>query len=429
MTAAVRRALFVGWWVVMTLLPLGHLTGLRNTVTTIVVVATLLWAGRACWRGLPGRWWAVALLAWCAASIGWSAAPGISFGKWRTDLLLPLLAYAAAFGYVTTTKRIEAIVGGMVTGLACLAILSVPALLPTESALRLAASVRTDSFATIVNPMPVWFPGVGDASMAAALSAVGAVLAYRMTSLFERRQAVILAIVLVASLALILVAINNRNATLTIPIVVLLAIWLDRRRSKASVATLRSNRALVATVVVVVAVGALALVESGARERMRQMGTPVAGDESAMVLLTGRDTRPMIWRYYAQLALRAPWAGVGFGRTVPGIAYRTQDDQALSRVEPNAYSHAHNLLLNWWLQTGAVGVLLLLALLGTLAVGAWRAGGEPGTRRRAAASVVMALLATVLLRNMTDDFLIFGMASMFWILVGTYAAVAPRKSA
>ena len=37
----VGRLLFVGWWSVMALLPIGHLTGLRNTVTTGVVVGTL----------------------------------------------------------------------------------------------------------------------------------------------------------------------------------------------------------------------------------------------------------------------------------------------------------------------------------------------------------------------------------------------------
>ena len=422
------RVLFVGWWCVMTLLPIGHLTGLRNTVTTIVVLATLLWAGRDCWRGLPARWWAVALVAWCAASIGWSAVPSISFGKWRTDLLLPLLAYAAAFGYVTKTQRVDALVGGVVSGIVCLALLSIPALLSGSAALALAAVTRTESFATVVNPMPVWFPGVGDASMAAALAFAGLMLSPRIAAV-SRRFAVPVALLFVASIGLILVAINNRNATLTIPVAAGLAIWLDRGRSSrgSSPPRSRSSRLVLAAVVAIIVVGALALVESGARQRLQQMGTPVGDDRSAMVVLTERDTRPMIWRYYTRLALRAPWFGVGFGRTVPGITYRTQADGQLALVEANAYAHAHNLLLNWWLQTGVVGVGLLLALLGALVSWAWRAGGEAATPRRAATATVVALVATVLLRNMTDDFLIFGMASMFWILAGMSAAAAQRE--
>ena len=122
----IDQLLAVGWWSVMTLLPIGHITGLRNSVSIVVVLATLIWLGRTSWRGLPARWLGVALLAWCAASIFWSAVPEVSFGKWRTDLLLPLLAYAAAFGYVRRTGRIDIIIGGTVTGIGCLALLSLP---------------------------------------------------------------------------------------------------------------------------------------------------------------------------------------------------------------------------------------------------------------------------------------------------------------
>ena len=41
-TRAVENFLAIGWWGVMTLLPIGHITGLRNTVSTLVVLATLI---------------------------------------------------------------------------------------------------------------------------------------------------------------------------------------------------------------------------------------------------------------------------------------------------------------------------------------------------------------------------------------------------
>lgn len=417
----------------MALLPIGHLTGLRNTVTTGVVVGTLLWLGRDAWRGLPARALAVALLAWCAASIAWSAAPQVSFGKWRVDLLLPLLAYAAAFGYVRRSGRIDAIAGGTLTGIAGLALLCVPALLPDSLAALVGRSVRSESFATILHPMPVWFPGVGDASMAAALASVGAVLSGRAMTHVSRRMLIVAGLVFALLIVLILTAINNRNATITIPLTVLVAVWLDRRRgSPLPAAPARrspSRRIVVGCLVVVVLAGSLALLESGARHRMLQMGVPVADDQSGLVLLTERDTRPMIWNYYARLALLHPWVGVGFGRTVPGLTYRTQDDTQLASIEANAYAHAHNLLLNWWLQTGVVGMALLLALLGTIVLRMGRSMGAAGTSVRAGASTVVALVITMLLRNMTDDFLIFGMATMFWVLVGSFAAVAYQSPA
>lgn len=429
----IRRLLFIGWWGVMTLLPIGHLTGLRNTATTIVVLATLLWAGKDCWRALPARWWAVSILAWCAASIGWSAVPEVSFGKWRSDLLLPLLAYATAFGYVKKTQSIDAIVGGIVTGIVCLTVLSIPALLPGAWANGLAMLMRTESFATVVNPMPVWFPGVGDASIAAAFASVGLILTGPWVASRQRRLAIAVTVLFVSSIVLILVAINNRNATLTIPVAAGFAVWLDRRRSNAPQASApgarsRISRIVPVAVLVIVVSGSLALLESGARERLRQTGMPVGDDQSALLVLTERDTRPMIWSYYTRLALRAPWSGVGFGRTVPGITYHTQADLQLALVEGNAYVHAHNLVLNWWLQTGLVGVALLLGLLSSLVASAWRSIGRVGTARRAATSTVIALVTTMLLRNMTDDLLIFGMASMFWILVGMCFAAAGLSS-
>jgi len=428
----IDRSMAVGWWCVMTLLPIGHLTGLRNTVTTIVVLATLVRCGRDCWRGLPARWWALALLGWCAASIGWSSVPAISFGKWRVDLLLPLLAYAAAFGYVRRTGRVDTIVGGTITGMVALAMLSLPALLPPSVAAALAQFVRTDVYATVSNPMPVWFPGVGDASMAATLVTVGVLLAARLVPAMRPGRVAAAWVVAGLAILLVLVAINNRNATVTIPIVVLFAAWLDRRRSKSAAAgggPRRHRRAFAMGAIAAIALfGSLALLESGARQRLQQMGTAVGDGESGLVVLTGRDTRPMIWAHYHQLALKHPWIGVGFGRTVPGITYRTQDDGQLARIEANAYAHAHNVLLNWWLQTGVVGVVLLLATLVTIVVTAWARAGPAQSRRRAASSTVVALVAATLLRNMTDDFLIFGMASMFWILVGTFGAAGLRDA-
>lgn len=426
-----RRLLYVGWWAVMTLLPLGHLTGLRNTVTSFVVLATLWWAGRRCWRDLPARWISVALLAWCAASIGWSIVPEVSFAKWRVDLFLPLLAYAAVFGYVMKSGRIDAIVGGTVSGIVCLALLSVPAFLQDTAALQVASVVQTEFFATITNPMPIWFPGVGDASMATALSALGLLFASRLVRGISQRCAQIVAVVSTLSILLILVAINNRNATLTIPVVIVFAVFLDRRQSTSSQPVdsprHRVRRIVVGVAVIATLVGSVALLESGARQRLQRMGLSVANDESGLVVLTERDTRPMIWSYYTRLAWRHPWIGVGFGRTVPGMTYHTQDDRQLARIEPNAYVHAHNLLLNWWLQTGLVGVSLLLLLLATIVVDAWRARDSSMTRPRAGAVTVIALVVTMLLRDMTDDFLIFGMASMYWILIGAFAA-ATRTS-
>ena len=424
--SAMARVLFVGWWIEIAILPIGHLTGLRNAWTVLVVVATFGWLGRETGRRVPGTVPVLLLVAWCGASIAWSTVPMISFGKWQTDLVLPLLAYVAAYGWVRRTGSVAALVGGAVTGIGLLVPLSLCALVPASALPALGRAVRLESFPNMSSPLPIWYPGVGDASMAASLVAAVLVVAPRLLPRVARgwwwTSWVAVGVVVALS--------NNRNAALAIPVVSLVAWWWSRRRADAPAIDPRRVarwRWTVAVGVLVAATGLVAVLESSARERLRIIGTPIPPEESALLVLTERDTRPMIWTYYARLAMQSPIIGVGFGRTVPGIHYRTQQDADLARVEFNAYIHAHNLFLNWWLQTGAVGVALLVAALVAIvraALHAVRTSDDP--RRRAALVGIGALVALMLIRDATDDFLVYGMATLFWVLLGALVATTRR---
>jgi O-antigen ligase len=231
-------------------------------------------------------------------------------------------------------------------------------------------------------------------------------------------------------LAFVVVVSNNRNAAVAIPLVVLCAVVIDRRRARDTPS--RSNRprvVLIALALVVAAAGLVAMLESGARERLRVIGEPVGDGQSALLVLTERDTRPMIWAYYTKLAIRSPIVGVGFGRTVPGIHYHTQDDRDLARVEFNAYIHAHNLFLNWWLQTGVVGVALLVWVLASVTIEARRIARDGSIPlARTALVSLYALIALMVIRDATDDLLVFGMATLFWTLLGALGGVLRRTA-
>lgn len=408
------KALFAGWWVMVAILPIGHLTGLRNAWTVVIVVATLAWVRREAWQDLPARATLLVLLAWCAASIGWSTAPAVSFGKFRSDLLIPLLSYAAAYGYARNTGSIRPIVGGLVTGLALLAVGSLYAFVPPTDPLGLRDWIRTETFPNIAAPMPIWYPGVGDASMAASLAAGLFLFARRIRDAIGRWALGIgwLALVVVVVIS------NNRNAEIGIAVVAIVCFWVSRRRRDPGTSS-RRMAALAAGVAVAVVVLVWVQLESGARERLAALKIPVDPGQSAFVELTSRDTRPMIWAYYTRLALQSPWVGVGFGRTVPGIHYGTEKDVALARVEVNAYTHAHNLFLNWWLQTGVIGVAILATALAQLVAAALRRSGYA----RSAGFAMLAIIALMLIRDATDDFLIYGMATLFWTLLGGLAGI------
>ena len=275
------------------------------------------------------------------------------------------------------------------TGITCLALLSLPALLPSDLASLVTRWLPVEAFPNVVNPLPIWYPGVGDASMAASLASASIVFAKRWLPTVSRRALQGSSIAAWGFVLIIVVVSNNRNAAIAIPAVVLLSVWLDRRRRTSSktdrAEKISWRRIALACIATISLVGFVGLLEAGSRQRLQVIGVPVAEDQSALVMLTERDTRPMIWAYYEKLAMRAPVIGVGFGRTVPGLTYHTQDDRQLALVEFNAYIHAHNLFLNWWLQTGVVGVLLLVTLIGAIVNGVWRGVRRAGNMHEAQA--------------------------------------------
>ena len=418
----VLRASSIGWWALIAILPIGHITGLRNGLTIVVVVATLAVFGRRSWKDLPARWAWCALITWCALSIAWSSVPDISWGKLRTDLLLPFLAYWGAYAVGRYAQGLRAIIGGGVTGLFGLTLLSLFVVLPRGVSDYVRHVVPLEDFAGVAAPLPHWYPGVGDASMAAALAAAILLAAPHFLPRVPRARWGLAWL----ALAVVVVVTNNRNAVLAIPVVALFYFWRMRRIKPESGNRRAFNRRRIAAVTLAACVALIALVallELGARERLRVIGQSSGDASSAALTLVEHDTRPMIWAYYGKLVLRAPLAGVGFGRTVPGIHYHTQDDRELAKREFNAYIHAHNLFLNWWLQTGVVGMLLLIALLVEIVRVVHRAARRsPVTMvRRAIALAIYAAIALMLIRNLTDDLLVYGMATMFWAIVGGLA--------
>ena len=445
-----RIALACAWALLVAVLAVGHVTALRNSLTVLVSLVTLAICARE-WRTIPCKSVTIALLAWAAVSILWSPATEVSWGKWRTDLLLPLLAGAAVFCFVRRARGFRVIVLGLVLGLAALSALSIFAYVPVEWVPK---SWALEQSAGIVRPLPHWYPGPGDASMFAIFCIAPLYVAWRTTTVaiapvrVIRRERVLL---LVAWLLLALVSIttNNRNAVLVAPAVLILAIFLDRRARRGSTTAIvagdvsiarhvrmterRSARVAIVVFVALLSFAAIAAVlELGARERLRYLHKPLAGESAAIELLSN-DTRPAIWRYYIVRGLEHPWIGMGFGRTVPGIGWRTESDRELAAVEPNAYIHAHNVVLNWWLQLGVVG----LALLGTAMVVIVRTAASfvqaaDASRRPAARLVYQAVIVTLvatLARNLTDDFLVYAMATTFCVVIGALLGEASRLAA
>jgi O-antigen ligase len=151
----------------------------------------------------------------------------------------------------------------------------------------------------------------------------------------------------------------------------------------------------------------------------------VPGSLSAIGDTVSADTRPKLWAFYIGEAERHAWVGVGFGKPLPGIVYRSEMPASLLAVEPQALTHAHNLFINTWLQTGFIGVVLQTVLLLCLVARFWRL-------RRVKpwlCAAGIALVAGMIAKNTTDDFMWQTTMLAFWAFAGLLLGCAEQARA
>lgn len=133
------------------------------------------------------------------------------------------------------------------------------------------------------------------------------------------------------------------------------------------------------------------------------------------------DERPHVWSLAAELIAERPVKGHGYGREILG----DRIERALPPATSVHIRHAHNVLIDVALQTGALGVLAFAAMLGALAWTYVQARHAPGGGGVAVTG--LALLATFVVKNLTDDFFFRPNSLTFWALNGMLLALAARS--
>lgn len=73
------------------------------------------------------------------------------------------------------------------------------------------------------------------------------------------------------------------------------------------------------------------------------------------------ENRNEIWAVSYSAAFKSPLLGNGFGSVQDVIREQAWKDNNFIRFQ--SVDHAHNLFLNWWLMSGAVGTLILLVII------------------------------------------------------------------
>ena len=243
---------------------------------------------------------------------------------------------------------------------------------------------------------------------------------------------------------------NLSSALLTLMPCVLLAAWLAGRRGQrrtrlallalAAIVVIAAHTTLNRTVWVgfaaqLLVIGALLVARD---RRMLDFRTKVFAAVAALAIIAGgtgmvlqvqadresaglarpfsEDPRWLLWSKSIEQIREQPLAGYGFGRGVTRGALREE-------LKDPLLWHSHNLLLDIWIQVGLPGLILLLLLLGATVREGWRLSQGANDVARVCGIALIAVVAGMLIRNMTDMLLLRQNALFFWGVVGVLLAM------
>lgn len=131
------------------------------------------------------------------------------------------------------------------------------------------------------------------------------------------------------------------------------------------------------------------------------------------------DPRLELWAESVKLIEEHPLVGYGFGRGPMRKALREE-------LKDPALWHAHNIVLETLIELGLPGLVLLLLLLGAIVREGWRLARDDRDAAVACGIALIAVVAGMLIRNMTDILWLRQNALLFWGVVGVLLAMGQR---
>jgi O-antigen ligase len=134
------------------------------------------------------------------------------------------------------------------------------------------------------------------------------------------------------------------------------------------------------------------------------------------------DPRGELWPFAVQQIGAHPWLGAGIGKWSSRAAFD-------ARFHDPMLLHAHNVFLNRALETGLPGLAAFVVLLAAAALAFVRLARSDDAGTSAIGAAGLALVAGVVLKNLTDDFFVRQSAMLFWSLTGAALGAASRRTA
>jgi len=137
------------------------------------------------------------------------------------------------------------------------------------------------------------------------------------------------------------------------------------------------------------------------------------------------DPRLDVWAAAIRMIERRPLTGLGFGR---GIERRILQAEFPNRYHEYSLWHAHNVLLEAGVELGIPGMALLVLLLGATLYQGWKLARGPDPIATACGAALIAVVAGMLVRNMTDVLWVRQNSLLYWGVVGALLAWGQRRS-
>ena len=403
------RVLCLTLGVLLAILPLAHVTALRNTLVGIVAAVALVQFRLAPWKNVPGLAQWLVWLGYAAVSIAWSALPDASFQSFRSDQFYPFVIFMVSFVVVEALGgRLAFAIGATAGTLLCVAAMS--------AAVMLGADPDAPPQPGVLGWL-AWKAGAApDANTYIAFIAVPLYRVVLRSRAGWPRWMAALCVAVFAALGFLSES-RTLIASLFVSLIGFLMAYGILR------GTLRWKSVLIIAITGLIVSAACIEIIS----RARLPDTRPADRSVALELIEG-DSRPAIWAAYSEFVANHAWFGVGLGRSVPPRAYHLDEDPALLKVDAQAGAHGHNLLLDLVLEVGIVGLALWLWLHYEMVRLAWQRAKRAGEREKAWAAVAVALLLALLVKNSTNDLDVYGNAILYWTLMGATLGLVWRRA-
>ncbi len=331
--------------------------------------------------------WA-ALIGLAALSVNWSVAPDLTLSAIKKELLYPLFAFGIFYLCCQQSTLQNYTIIGLGIGYTALLFLSINFKLG------------------LIKGGSDYYLMVGDTSTLITL----AVCVFCSICISNRRLWILLlALTGLAVSGYSLSLIQNRMAIICVGFVAAffsLVVLFD-------VVKCRKQRGLVLILIpILLAVSTLTALN------MKQ-----SGNISEVTALKKDPRANTLWPFYLSQYDRAPHRGFGYGYSIPGQAL---SDEMPENFNSNYRLHAHNVLLNRYLQLGWPGLLLFMALYGWLIYRMVLLCKQPENRHLGLLGISLTLV--FFLKSMTDDFFIRNNIIIFWALMGLILASAVRPA-